>query len=101
MEVILIQQGVAEVLKGEAKISRSLSQNEKNKMIDNARSVIILCLGDKALREVAREKIIVFISIQEQLGDFNKILDDLKNIEVKLEDEDKTFLILNSLSKSF
>ena len=37
----------------------------------------------------------------EQLVDFNKILDDLENIEVKLEEEDKALLLLNSLPKSF
>ena len=37
----------------------------------------------------------------EQLADFNKILDDLENIEVKLEEEDKALLLLNSLPKSF
>ena len=37
----------------------------------------------------------------EQLADFNKILDDLQNNEVKLEKEDKALLLLNSLPKSF
>ena len=37
----------------------------------------------------------------KQLADFNKILDDLENIEVKLEEEDKALLLLNSLPKSF
>ena len=33
------------------------SESEReSEMIDKARSAIILCLGDKALREVAREK---------------------------------------------
>nr|KYP35365.1 Retrovirus-related Pol polyprotein from transposon TNT 1-94 [Cajanus cajan] len=114
-------------------MSGSLTQKNKNKMIDKARNVIILCLGDKSLREVAREKTIVAIwvkleslymtkslesrlclkqqiysfkmtkarLIQEQLEDFNKILDDSENIEAKLEDEDKVFLILNYLPKSF
>jgi len=37
----------------------------------------------------------------EQLTEFNKILDDLENIEVQLEDEDKTILLLCALPKSF
>jgi hypothetical protein len=39
--------------------------------------------------------------ITEQLTEFNKILDDLANIEVSIEDEDKAFLLLCSLLKSF
>ena len=102
-------------------------------MIDRARSAIILCLGDKTLREVARErttasmwlkleslymtkslanrlclkqqlytfKMIESRTVTEQLVDFNKILDDLENIEVKLEEEDKALLLMNSLPKSF
>jgi len=37
----------------------------------------------------------------EQLTQFNKILDDLENIEVHLEDEDKVILLLCALSKLF
>jgi len=37
----------------------------------------------------------------EQLTEFNKILDDLENIEVQLEDEDKAILLLCALPKSF
>jgi len=133
METILIQHGYAEALKGEEKMFESLSSKEKSEMIDKARSAIILCLGDKALREVARErtktsmwlkleslymtkslanrlclkqqlytfKMTKSRTVTEQFADFNKILDDLENIEVKLEEEDKALLLLNSLPKSF
>jgi len=40
-------------------------------------------------------------SIMEQLMEFNKILDDLDNIEVHLEDEDKAILLLCALPRSF
>jgi hypothetical protein len=40
-------------------------------------------------------------TIIEQLTEFNKILNDLKNIEVNLEDEDKTILLLCALPRSF
>jgi hypothetical protein len=40
-------------------------------------------------------------AIMEQLTKFNKILDDLENIEVHLEDEDKTILLLCALPRSF
>ena len=48
MEAILIQHGCVEALKGEKRMSESLSSKEKSEMIDRARSAIILCLGDKA-----------------------------------------------------
>jgi len=33
----------------------NLTQAEKREMIDKAKSAIVLCLGDKVLRDVARE----------------------------------------------
>nr|KYP64658.1 Retrovirus-related Pol polyprotein from transposon TNT 1-94 [Cajanus cajan] len=133
MEAILIQQGCAEAIKGDEKMVSSLTQKEKTNMIEKARSAIILCLGDKALREVAREKTAAAMwlkleslymtkslahrlclkqrlysfkmtetkSIVDQLAEFNKILDDLENIEVQLEDEDKALLLLNSLPRNY
>ena len=110
----------------------TLMQAEKKSMIDKAKSAIILCLGDKALREVAKEKIAAGIwakleslymtrslahrlclkqlysfkmaesrTIEEQLAKINKNIDDLENIGVKLEDEDKVVFILNALPKTF
>jgi len=57
METILIQQGCVDAIKGEVNISTSMSQKEKNDMITKARNTIIICLGDKALREVDKKKI--------------------------------------------
>jgi len=37
----------------------------------------------------------------EQLADFNKILNDLENIEVKLEDDDKVLRLFNALPKIY
>jgi len=39
--------------------------------------------------------------IMEQLTEFNKILDDLVNIEVKIKDKDKPLLLLCVLLLSF
>lgn len=133
MEAILTQHGCAEAIKGEAQMPSNLTQEEKSGMIEKARSAIILCLGDKALREVAREKTAAAMwlkleslymtkslahrlclkqqlyafsmvegrSMSDQIADFNKILDDLENIEVKLDDEDKALLLLKSLPKKY
>ena len=40
-------------------------------------------------------------TISEKLTKFNKILDDLENIEVNIEDEDKTILLSCALPRSF
>lgn len=37
----------------------------------------------------------------EKLIEFHKIIDDLENTEVKIDDEDKTLLMFRSLLKSF
>lgn len=37
----------------------------------------------------------------DQLDEYSKVLDDLKNAEVKLQDEDKALLLLNGLPKSY
>jgi len=133
MREILIQQKCVEALKGEAQMSAHLTLAEKTEMNDKAVSAIILCLGDKVLREVARETIVVSMwnkldslymtkslahkqclkqqlyfyrmveskSIMEQLTEFNKIIDDLANIDVYLEDEDKVLHLLRALPRSF
>jgi hypothetical protein len=41
------------------------------------------------------------IPITEQLAEFTKILDDLANVDVILEDEDKAFHLLCALPKSY
>jgi len=133
MEAVLIQQKCEKALKGEGALSVTMSRTEKTKMVDKARSVIVLCLGDKVLREVAKEptaaskwekleslymtkslahrqflkqqlysiKMVESKAIMEQLKQFNKILDDLENIEVQFEDEDKAIILLCALPKSF
>jgi len=103
-------------LKGEGVLLISMSQAEKSEMVDKARSVIVLCLGDTVLKDVTKEPIAASMwskleslymtkslahmeffkqqlysfkmvdskAIMEQLTEFNKILDELDNIEVHL-----------------
>jgi len=118
MEAVLIQQKCEKALKGEGALPVTMSRAEKTEMVDKAKSVIVLCLGDNVLREVVKEptttsmwskfeylymtkslahrqflkqqpysfKMVESKAIMEQLTEFNKILDDLKNIEVHLVD---------------
>jgi len=133
MQAVLIQQKCEKSLKDEGALPVTMSQAEKTEMVDKARSAIVLCLGDKVLRDVAKEptaasmwskleslymtkslahrqflkqqlysfKMVESKTVTEQLTEFNKILDDLENIEVKLEDEDKAILLLCALPRSF
>jgi len=55
MEAVLIQQKCEKALKGEGALPVTMSRAEKTEMVDKARSTIVLCLGDKVLREVAKE----------------------------------------------
>jgi hypothetical protein len=133
MEVVLIHQKCEKALMGECALQVTMSHAEKTEMVNKARSVIVLCLGDKVLRDVAKEttaasiwsklvslymtkslahrqflkqqlysfKMVESKAIMEQLPEFNKILDDLENIDVHLEDEDKVILLLCALLRSF
>ena len=55
MQAVLIQQKCEKALKGEGVLAVIMSQAEKTEMVDKARSAIVLCLGDKVLRDVAKE----------------------------------------------
>ena len=39
--------------------------------------------------------------ILDQIDEFNNILDDLENIDVKLENEDKALILLNALPNTY
>jgi len=56
MQAVLTQQKWVEALKGEAAMPVNLTQTEKREMIDKAKSVIVLCLGDKVLRDVGTDR---------------------------------------------
>ena len=55
MQAVLTQQKCVETLKGESAMLASLTQAKKREMIEKAKSAIVLCLGDKVLKEVAME----------------------------------------------
>lgn len=115
--------------KGKAPVLDEKAQAKFYEMLQKAHSVVILCLGDKVLREVQEASTAIEVlakldevylakslanrlymkkrlysysfaayrSIVEQLEDFNKIIDDLGSVDVKIMDEDKAILALNAL----
>ncbi|GKC82213.1 retrovirus-related pol polyprotein from transposon TNT 1-94, partial [Tanacetum coccineum] len=96
MRALLIQRGreaALEVLPADMEAQTKTELNKK------AHSAVILCLGNKVLREVTRET--TAAGIFEHIDEFNKIVLDLANIEVKFEDEDLALLLLTSLPASY
>jgi len=55
MEAVLIQQKFEKTLKGEGALPVTKSQVEKTEMVDKASSAIVLCLGNKILRDIVKE----------------------------------------------
>lgn len=56
IQTSITQQKCIESLKGDALMPARLIQAEKIELVNKGRSVIMLCLGDKILREVVRDK---------------------------------------------
>ena len=40
-------------------------------------------------------------SIEDQMDEFNKIIDDLENVDVKMKDKDQAIILLSALPKSY
>nr|GFA21069.1 retrovirus-related Pol polyprotein from transposon TNT 1-94 [Tanacetum cinerariifolium] len=130
MRALLIHhecEAALEVLPADMEAQTKAELNEK------AHSAVILCLGNKVLREVSgktttagvwlkletlymikslanklylKKKLYTFYmpagrKISEHIDEFNKIVLDLTNTEVKLEDEDLALLLLTSLPASY
>ncbi|GJS04380.1 retrovirus-related pol polyprotein from transposon TNT 1-94, partial [Tanacetum coccineum] len=130
MRALLIQHGCEAALEVLPEDMEAQAKTELNK---KAHSAVILCLGNKVLREVTGEttaagvwskletlymtkslanklylkkKLYTFYmpagrKISEHIDEFNKIVLDLANIEVKFEDEDLALLLLTSLPASY
>ncbi|GKE52109.1 hypothetical protein Tco_1487265 [Tanacetum coccineum] len=125
MRALLIQhrcEAALEVLPIDIEAQAKAELNKK------AHSAMILCLGNKVLREVTGEKTAAGVwskletlymtkslanklylkkklytgrKISEHIDEFNKIVLDLANIEVKFKDEDLALLLLTSLPASY
>ncbi|GKA34734.1 retrovirus-related pol polyprotein from transposon TNT 1-94 [Tanacetum coccineum] len=130
MHALLIQHGCEAALEVLPEDMEAQAKAELNK---KAHSALILCLGNKVLREVTRETTAAGVwskletlymkkslanklylkkklytlcmpaarKISEHIDEFNKIVLDFANIEVKSEDEDLALLLLTSLPPSY
>ncbi|RVW97586.1 Retrovirus-related Pol polyprotein from transposon TNT 1-94 [Vitis vinifera] len=129
MKAILFQQGVKDALKDESELPVTMTAKEKSDIDEKAYHLIILALGDKALREFSeettakgvwnkleqlymqnslsnrlylKERLYGFKMqedrlIADNLDDFAKIVLEMSNIGIKVDDEDKAVLVLKSL----
>ncbi|GJS38829.1 zinc finger, CCHC-type containing protein [Tanacetum coccineum] len=110
-----------------------MEAGEKAALMKKAYSTLILCFGDRVLREVTKETSAAgiwtklsslymtkslanrlylkkklytyYISPGTKLGDhideFNKLILDLENINIEIEDEDQALMLLTSLPSSY
>ena len=55
MRVLLVQQGLSKALKGREALPTTMSDEETDELMEKAHSVILLCLGNEVLCEVAKK----------------------------------------------
>ncbi|GKE69277.1 hypothetical protein Tco_1527349 [Tanacetum coccineum] len=130
MRALLIQHGCEAALED---LPTDMEAQTKAELKKKAYSALILCLGNKVLREVTQETTVARVyskietlcmknsfasklylnkklytfymlagrKIFEHIDEFNKIIPDLANIEVKFKNEDLSLLLLTSLPASY
>ncbi|PWA96018.1 zinc finger, CCHC-type [Artemisia annua] len=130
MRALMVQLGCNAALET---LPADMEAGEKAALMKKAYSTLILCLGDRALREVTKETTAAgiwtkltslymtkslanrlylkkklytyYMSPVTKLGDhtdeFNKLILDLANIDIEIEDEDHALMLLTSLPSSY
>ncbi|GKE18841.1 retrovirus-related pol polyprotein from transposon TNT 1-94 [Tanacetum coccineum] len=130
MRALMVQQGCDAALET---LPADMEAGEKAALMKKAYSTLILCLGDRVLREVTKETTAAgiwtkltslymtkslanrlylkkklytyYMSPGTKLGDhideFNKLILDLANIDIEIEDEDQALMLLTSLPSSY
>ncbi|KAJ4721544.1 Retrovirus-related Pol polyprotein from transposon TNT 1-94 [Melia azedarach] len=98
MRALLKQQGLW------APLARKLADPiiaEMAVLEEKAHSTIMLCLVDDIITEVAEEETTQGMPLRDHLDQLNTILLELRNIDVKVEDEDAALILLVSLPLSY
>ncbi|KAL6128855.1 hypothetical protein ACLB2K_072208 [Fragaria x ananassa] len=113
MRALFVQQGLLKELKGASALPTTLSDEEKEDMLERAHNAIMLCLSDEVLREVPNETTALSLQlcfvfrmsegtlVQNHIDEFIELISDLTNMDVKIDDEDQALILLWSLSHSF
>lgn len=103
MYEVLVQQKVAKALRGFKCLPKSLTEEQNYETTEMASSTLTLHLDYKVLREFSSLvfKMIDSKSIRDNLDDYNRLILDLENLDIKVEEEDKAIILLNSLPKSY
>uniref|UniRef100_A0A803NRR5 CCHC-type domain-containing protein n=1 Tax=Cannabis sativa TaxID=3483 RepID=A0A803NRR5_CANSA len=108
MKAMLVHQGLHETL-DIVSLAAMEDHKKKNEIQIKAHSAILLSLGDEVLREVSEEetadeatlKMDENKELRKHLDELNKIILELNNIGVKIDEEDQGIVLLSSLPKSF
>nr|GEX32113.1 retrovirus-related Pol polyprotein from transposon TNT 1-94 [Tanacetum cinerariifolium] len=66
-----------------------------------AHSALLLCLDYKVLREVNKEDSAAGKKLSEHINEFNKLIGDLANIDIDIDDKDQALMLLKSLPSSY
>ncbi|GJX90511.1 retrovirus-related pol polyprotein from transposon TNT 1-94 [Tanacetum coccineum] len=130
MHALMVHQGCDAALET---LPADMEVGKKAILMKKAYSTMILCLGDRVLREVTKETTatgiwtkltslymtkflanrlylkkrlyIYYMTLGTKLGDhidvFNKLILDLANIDIGIEDEDQALMLLTSLPSSY
>ncbi|GKE82890.1 hypothetical protein Tco_1552890 [Tanacetum coccineum] len=72
----------------------------KTDVYKKAHSALLLCLDNKVLMKVNKESSAAS-KFSEHIGEFNKLIGDLANIGVDIDDEDQALMLLTSLPPSY
>nr|GEV31185.1 retrotransposon protein, putative, Ty1-copia subclass [Tanacetum cinerariifolium] len=73
----------------------------KTYVCKKAHSALLLCLDNKVLREVNKKDSVAGKKLSEHIDKINKLIGDLANIDVDIDDEDQALMLLTSLPPSY